>query len=789
MTHQWYRLPVAGGVSIFAAVLIVLCISLPARSGQVWLKNGMSLQGTVFALESLSKTKPNGTAGEISTKPYGLINDGMRKYYVPMRHVRLGGDQEDLSKYQTFTIQQRPTSRRKKLSQIGRFVAITPFDELGRRQVSFANGTERIDLRQGVTRIHPHYLTVTGIDCVWEHGIAPTSLPRPILDDMIRSVTEPANPDDRISIARFYLQAGMYSDCLDELTTILTDFPELQDRVGEMQLQARELLANRLLQELRDRQAAGQYRLVYEKAKEFPFENLSATVLRDVRELVTGYVERRDKAEKALVMLGEVQAELEEPELLEAVKPLRATVIEQLDYASLDRLDAFLLFADDGSVPASERLSLAYSGWILGSANATSDLDATLRLWEARHAILQYLQADGTTVSQRLMTRILRLEGINCKTVSAMIPRLPPQIETPRLASGRAMSFPLTVPDVVTEASNDSQEEHHLSYSALLPHGYTPHHSYPTIVALHGGGRTPQHELVWWGGNAADPLQAQRHGFIVIAPAYPSPERKKYTYDIDTHRIVLAALRDARKRFSVDSDRVFLSGHGLGGDAAFDIGMSHPDVFAGVIPISGVSDEFCKFHRRNGEYTSWYVILGELDRDIFERNTRDLSDMMKHRYDVMLAEYTGRGYETYYEEIHRLFEWMKLHRRTKYLKEGDIKTLRLTGNRFFWMQCEGLPQTVVESPILGGNGKYDRPLTVSMRASVGNTVRVKAGTEKVSIWLSPELVDFNERITVYINSDREIHNSFVRPSVEDMLEDFRTRGDRQKLYSLRLNFD
>ena len=44
-------------------------------------------------------------------------------------------------------------------------------------------------------------------------------------------------------------------------------------------------------------------------------------------------------------------------------------------------------------------------------------------------------------------------------------------------------------------------------------------------------------------------------------------------------------LRDAMRRFSIDSDRVFLSGHSIGGDAAWDIGLAHPDLWAGVIPI------------------------------------------------------------------------------------------------------------------------------------------------------------------------------------------------------------
>ena len=69
---------------------------------------------------------------------------------------------------------------------------------------------------------------------------------------------------------------------------------------------------------------------------------------------------------------------------------------------------------------------------------------------------------------------------------------------------------------------------------------------------------------------------AERQGVSLAALALQTEAR-------DQGRTV-ESIRDARKRFRIDSDRVFLAGHGEGGNAAFDIGMSRPDLFAGVIP-------------------------------------------------------------------------------------------------------------------------------------------------------------------------------------------------------------
>ena len=133
--------------------------------------------------------------------------------------------------------------------------------------------------------------------------------------------------------------------------------------------------------------------------------------------------------------------------------------------------------------------------------------------------------------------------------------------------------------------------------------------------------------------------QSQRRGYVVIAPEYLQENQKSYDYSTAAHNVVIQSIRDARKRFNIDSDRLFLSGHGSGGNAAFDIGMSHPDLFAGVIPITGICDQYCKWYWINAKHVAWYVVGGERDRDSLERNSRDLYRMMQNKFDVLYAEY------------------------------------------------------------------------------------------------------------------------------------------------------
>src|SRR5205823_2255641 len=87
--------------------------------------------------------------------------------------------------------------------------------------------------------------------------------------------------------------------------------------------------------------------------------------------------------------------------------------------------------------------------------------------------------------------------------------------------------------------------------------------------------------------------EALKNGFIVAAPLWSGKGiGVAYGYSRTEHDIVLDTIRDLRRRFNVDSDRVFLYGWEQGANAAWDIGLAHPDQFAGVLPVNGSVEKF-----------------------------------------------------------------------------------------------------------------------------------------------------------------------------------------------------
>src|SRR5262249_9826307 len=147
-------------------------------------------------------------------------------------------------------------------------------------------------------------------------------------------------------------------------------------------------------------------------------------------------------------------------------------------------------------------------------------------------------------------------------------------------------------------------------------------------------------------------------GYVLVAPEWARGLSAAYGYSAAEHAAVLEVLRDLRRRFQVDSDRVFLFGHGEGGNMAYDVGLSHPDLFAGVVPMSAKPPFFAsRFYWANAQYLGVYAIGGEHCESY--KDTRELFEKwVTPGYPVVYTVYRGRGEEWYGAELPRALDWM-----------------------------------------------------------------------------------------------------------------------------------
>jgi predicted esterase len=300
-------------------------------------------------------------------------------------------------------------------------------------------------------------------------------------------------------------------------------------------------------------------------------------------------------------------------------------------------------------------------------------------------------------------------------------------------------------------------------------------------VTLNGTTTTPRKQSDWWAGDYQPQArtrygQASRHGYIVIAPHWLREHQRDYEYSAREHAAALYTLRDASRRFSIDSDRVFLSGHSLGGDAAWDIGLAHPDLWAGVLPIVATADKYVQRYWENGKYVPLYFVSGERDGDKLAKNAQDWNRYVGQRgFDAMVVQFQGRGHEHFHEEIQNLFAWMNLHRRNFFPRQIDVTSMRPWDSFFWWIDLAGMPGNLTILPTEWPKPGVKAPQITGTVLDTGTGVRVNTPASKTTVWLSPEIVNFDGKVSVTINNRRVLN---VTPSLEVLLEDVRTRGDR-----------
>lgn len=143
-----------------------------------------------------------------------------------------------------------------------------------------------------------------------------------------------------------------------------------------------------------------------------------------------------------------------------------------------------------------------------------------------------------------------------------------------------------------------------IGYSLFVPSSYDDAKAHPLIVALHGLGSTAQQMIRYRGLTDL----AESHGYVVVAPqgynnhgwygslgpginrfserfstpSQPDPENLGELSEKD----VLNVLGIVKGEFNIDSDRVCLMGHSMGGGGTLYLGMKHASQWAALAPIA-----------------------------------------------------------------------------------------------------------------------------------------------------------------------------------------------------------
>jgi hypothetical protein len=769
-----------------AAGLVLTAAKSPAV--EIVLKDGRALHGEkaqTASLADISGAAHKRGKGDDSGAPdpgmmqlIVFLDDNLRRTYFSERLVREVRPEENRPIDEKFAIRQRVQRTGPEVRGVGQPVQVSPFDEFGRRKFSINTARGIVNVVQGITELTPQWTKVSGLNYLWDMRIATSSIPRDTLHKILLKQTNPKSVEDFKKIARFYLQCERYAEAravLDGLLKAMPDQSDLKEQLAPSLRAIRQLSAQQLLRELKLRHDAGQHRLVWNGLKQFPSEQVGGETLQAVRDMLQDYEARLARCRDVGKQLKALAARIPDTIARENLKPILDEIAAEISFNTVDRMAAFLQSADDKQTDDAEKLALAISGWLLGADAATPKLPTAISAYKVRGLILEYFQAASAPDRQRAYSYIKQEPGGDPAVVAELLAHMKPPVAAPEPTADKPGYFELQITALPKEPP--------ATYYIQLPPEYDPYRRYPTVVTLNGVA-TPQGQVDWWAGEwgkaGTRTGQATRHGYIVIAPAWRVEHQKQYNYSAREHAVVLNSLRDACRRFSIDTDRVYLSGQSIGGDAAWDIGLAHPDLWAGVIPIVAQSDRYCTHYWENARYVPFYVVAGGLDGLKLINNARDLDRCLRRGFDCTVVEFLGRGHEDFYDEILRIFDWMGRFHRNFFPREFACKTMRSWDNFFWWVELQGLPPRSLVDPADWPPPSGTQPAQVKARITEKNGLTVQIGTTQVTVWLSPKMLDFNKRATIIVNGRRINGNDQkIRPDVKTILEDVRTRGDRQ----------
>jgi pimeloyl-ACP methyl ester carboxylesterase len=790
---------------LLATAGLVACPAL-APAGAVYMKDGFTLNGSVRR-EAIQIMDPgNGLMLTVYKGTNFFIMDD-RVRWVIFNHTHVQSVEPDVNIRSDFVELGNPLpgGQMNKLPGSARLEKMTPFDAKWQRAVSLTNDLGKYVIRQRLTSLSPYAARVESNTYQWNVFYLTKELGldavKNLLDNHAETKEEDGKPevDRRLKRVRFLMQAGWLLAAEEELDRAVKDLPtdtkDVTDRLERTRTQLRQAQVRDLWEEIQVAHRAGRYRYVQAILGRLPIDKLDNRVAVEATTL-KGKYEAWDRQAKELDrLLNVVNGRFVGPP-----RPLvaNAETVIRADAGpdTFDRLEPFLTIAAQydkemqaGKPPtyaANDVFALAVTGWLVGRESAEPKVAAADRYWACREFLLAHQRTHAAGARDRLFDEYQQSQSpLSLDEITQMISLMPPPepaVPGPTVAPGveeRQTQIPWTqIPAV--------------PYLLQLPKEYKPTRQYPVLIVLHGAGERPIDALGRWS------IEAARQGYILAAPEWGG--QIGYNYTTEEHNAVTELVKDLRRRYAVDSDRVFLTGYGDGATMAFDVGLSHPDLFAGIVPVNGrprVSTT--AWYWKNAQYLPFYIVAGELAGDSVSLNRRPFENWMNHNYPSLMTIYKGRPMEQFAAEIPFIFDWMNCKKRaTGFPQLGrlpnttsseELQSMRAGDNHFYWVSIEQIQERSINKEI---GMKMGSPAALTANMHEDNSVFVTTrGIKSLRLWFGriwdPQsgwrpMVDFTKPVKITVNGRAWGRERMIQPSLRTMLDDLYQRGDRQRMF-------
>ncbi|MBX2873837.1 MAG: dienelactone hydrolase family protein [Saprospiraceae bacterium] len=262
----------------------------------------------------------------------------------------------------------------------------------------------------------------------------------------------------------------------------------------------------------------------------------------------------------------------------------------------------------------------------------------------------------------------------------------------------RAQSY-ATGPQVLSfySAVDDTEQP----YAIYLPRNYDETQKYPFVVMLHGAGSNHRLALKRVFGKSnkegETDVEASRYfpdwkdrDYIVASPF----ARGTMGYQGIAEQDVMDMIADVKSRFAVDENKMYLSGLSMGGGGTLWIGLSYPDMWAGIAPVCPAPPDGTEAKAANAYNFPVRFFQGGADPVVPAAGTQKwVANMKQAGIRVSYEEYPGVQHDSWVQayEGGQIFDWFDQFIRNPNPIHVKFSTGTYQHNKAYWVQIDAFP--------------------------------------------------------------------------------------------------
>ena len=318
----------------------------------------------------------------------------------------------------------------------------------------------------------------------------------------------------------------------------------------------------------------------------------------------------------------------------------------------------------------------------------------------------------------------------------------------------------------------------------------------PLIVWLHGAGADTG---ATWANNPFFQDLADAHGALLAAPT--CDEICDWSAAESCGAQVLSVVRHLKRRFPIDDDRVYLTGHSMGGRGSFTMGLTYPSTYAGLLPSAATigataatldvdyHEAYCHPHVENALHLRVDLHTGMLDSEYLVAQNEGAAaalDALAYDYRWLAMPEAGHAFDpTVWSEG---MEWVMERTREPY------------PSHVIWNQAEHGSSYYDDLFLHEGMDPPEYWLRLDDRgdsealgriegAIDGNTITISTeNVTEITVMLADELVDLEGAVTVEVDGEVWFEGPVER-SARLALTSARERSERSMVFAARLRGD